>query len=103
MSGLPGRALYVRDEDEGAGLDPDGVADRQVSPYVVSHCHGYSRFEHVSRGIAPGLLQYVPPDDPIKISRLTITNQSGRAHQLAITTYVGWVLGPSRPLPPRSS
>jgi len=42
------------------------------------------------------LLQYVPPDDPIKISRLTIQNQSGRSRRLSITAYVEWVLGASR-------
>ncbi len=42
------------------------------------------------------LLQYVPSDDPVKISRLTITNQSGRSRRLSITAYVEWVLGPSR-------
>ena len=43
------------------------------------HGQGYSRFEHESHGIALDLLMYVPLDDPIKISRLTIRNTSGRA------------------------
>ena len=42
------------------------------------------------------LLQYVPVDDSIKISRLKITNQSGRARRLSVTAYVEWVLGSSR-------
>ena len=64
--------------------------------YVVRHGQGYSRFEHVSNGIALELLQYVAPDDPIKISRLKIRNQSGRKRRLSITGYVEWVLGASR-------
>ena len=36
-------------------------------------------FEHVSHGISLELLQFVPLDDSIKISRLTLTNESGRA------------------------
>ena len=49
---------------------------RSASPaasYVARHGQGYSRFEHTSHGIALELLQYVPLDDPIKISRLKIT------------------------------
>src|SRR5436309_2129602 len=47
-------------------------------------------------GIALDLLQCVPLDDPIKISRLTIRNTSGRPRRLSVTAYVEWVLGPSR-------
>jgi cyclic beta-1,2-glucan synthetase len=39
---------------------------------------------------------YVPLEDPIKISRLTIRNVSGRARRLSVTAYVEWVLGTSR-------
>ena len=34
--------------------------------------------------------------DPIKISRLTIENRSGRSRRLSVTAYVEWVLGVSR-------
>ncbi len=97
VSDRPGEVIYVRDEDDGALWTPTALPIREdASPYVVSHGQGYSRFEHVSHGISLTLLQYVPPDDPIKISRLTITNQSGRSRRLSITAYVEWVLGPSR-------
>jgi cyclic beta-1,2-glucan synthetase len=49
-----------------------------------------------SHGIALDLLQYVPPDDPIKISRLKIRNISARTRRLSVTAYVEWVLGTSR-------
>src|SRR6185503_1679052 len=61
------------------------------------HGQGYTRFEHVSHGISLELLQLVPLDDPIKISRLTLTNESGRPRRLSVTAYVEWVLGVSRP------
>jgi cyclic beta-1,2-glucan glucanotransferase len=97
VSDRPGEVLYVRDEDDGALWTPTALPIREdARPYIVSHGQGYSRFEHVSHGIALALVQYVPPDDPVKISRLTIANQSGRARRLSITAYVEWVLGPSR-------
>ena len=51
---------------------------------------------HASHGIALDLIQYVPLDDPVKISRLRLENRSGRARRLTVTAYVEWVLGPSR-------
>jgi cyclic beta-1,2-glucan synthetase len=41
-------------------------------------------------------VQFVPSDDPIKISRITLQNTSGRARRLSITAYAEWVLGSSR-------
>ncbi len=97
VSDRPGEVFYVRDDDDGALWTPTALPIREdASPYVASHGQGYSRFEHVSHGISLALLQYVPPDDPVKISRLTIKNQSGRSRRLSITAYVEWVLGASR-------
>ena len=93
----PGEVIYLRDEDSGALWGPTALPIREeTSPYVVRHGQGYSRFEHTSHGIALELLQYVPFDDPIKISRLKISNLSGRSRRLSITAYVEWVLGVSR-------
>jgi cyclic beta-1,2-glucan synthetase len=64
--------------------------------YVARHGPGYSRFEHAAHGLGLELLQYVPLDDPIKISRLRIEDRSGRARRLSVTAYVEWVLGASR-------
>ena len=97
VSDRSGEVIYVRDEEDGTVWTPTALPIRErASPYVVAHGHGYSRFEHVSHGISLTLLQYVAPDDPIKISRLTVTNQSGRSRRLSITAYVEWVLGPTR-------
>ena len=68
----------MRDEDDGELWTPTALPIREeASPYVVRHGQGYSRFEHISHGIALELLQYVPLDDPIKISRLKITQSVG--------------------------
>ena len=63
---------------------------------MARHGQGYSRFQHGSHGITLDLLQYVPFEDPIKISRLTLQNNSGRTRRLSVTAYAEWVLGSSR-------
>ena len=38
----------------------------------------------------------MPVEDPIKISRLTVRNDSDRVRRLSVTAYAEWVLGSSR-------
>ncbi|HEY6831088.1 MAG TPA: glycosyl transferase [Pseudolabrys sp.] len=98
VSDIPGECLYVRDDDNGEVWTATALPIRNdASRYIARHGQGYSRFEHVSNGIALDLLQFVPLDDSVKISRLKIKNLSGRRRRLSITAYVEWVLGPSRP------
>ena len=66
------------------------------APYIACHGQGYSRFHHGSHGILVELLQFVPPEDPIKISRLTMHNASGRSRHLSVTAYAESILGSSR-------
>jgi cyclic beta-1,2-glucan synthetase len=98
VSDPPGETIYVRDEETGDLWGPTALPIREESfPYVIRHGQGYTRFEHLSHGISLELLQLVPLDDPIKISHLTLTNESGRPRRLSVTAYVEWVLGVSRP------
>ncbi len=93
----PSEALYVRDEDTGAVWGPTALPVREEDGrYVCRHAHGHSRFEYDAHGIALELLQFVPVNDSIKVSRLTLTNHSGRHRKLSVTAYVAWVLGVSR-------
>ncbi len=97
VSEPPGETIYVRDEETGDLWGPTALPIHEgASPYVIRHGQGYTRFDHVSHGIALELLQLVALDDPIKISRLTLTNESGRPRRLSVTAYVEWVLGVSR-------
>src|SRR5207245_7614283 len=97
VSDGPGEVIYIRDEDSGEVWGPTALPIREESSsYVIRHGQGYSRFENDSHGISLRLEQYVPLDDPIKISRLKIRNLSGRSRRLSVTAYVEWVLGTSR-------
>jgi cyclic beta-1,2-glucan synthetase len=93
----PGEVLYVRDEETGELWGPTLAPVRDAAaPYHVRHGRGYSRFEYTGHEIALDLLVYVPLQDAVKISRLSIRNASQRRRKLSITTYVEWVLGMTR-------
>jgi cyclic beta-1,2-glucan synthetase len=97
VTNRPGEVFYLCDEETGAVWTPTALPIRDAAlTYVARHGRGYSRFEHEAQGIRAELTQSVPLGDSIKISRLVLTNRSGRARQLSVTAYVEWVLGPSR-------
>ncbi|MBN9430058.1 MAG: glycosyl transferase, partial [Burkholderiales bacterium] len=96
VSDPSGEAFFVKDLESGALWSPTAQPVRGMGDYEARHGWGYSRFTHEANGIALDLLQYVPLDDPLKISRLTLRNRSGRTRRLAVTAYAEWVLGTSR-------
>ncbi len=91
-----GELVYIRDEVTGEVWSPTAQPLRDGGTYISRHGFGYSSFEHSAHGIELNLLQYVPLTDPIKISRLTISNDCGRNRKLSVTFYTEWVLGSSR-------
>jgi cyclic beta-1,2-glucan synthetase len=94
VSDTPAEAIYLRDEDSGDLWSATPLPIREHSSvYIVRHGFGYTRSEHTSHGISLTLTQFVPLQDPIKISRLKITNASNEPRQLSVTHYLDWVLG----------
>ena len=91
-----GEVFYVRDEDNGVVSSPTAQPLRDDGSYVARHGFGYSQFQHESNALALTLLQYVPLEDPVKISRLTIRNLSESPRRISVTAYTEWVLGTSR-------
>ncbi|ARP82946.1 glycosyl transferase [Bordetella genomosp. 8] len=91
-----GEALYLRDEMSGELWTPTALPVRGQEAYVARHGFGYSAFEYRHAEIASTLVQFVAPQDPIKISRLTLVNHSTRMRRLSVTAYVEWVLGSAR-------
>ena len=90
-------ALYLRDDDTGELFTPTAAPIRDPeATYLAYHGRGYSRFEYAGRGLSCELLQFVPSDGAVKVSRLTIRNEGAKARQLTVCAYVEWTLGASR-------
>ena len=97
VSDTPSEVIYLRDEvsNELWSVTPLPIRE-PASTYVVHHGFGYTRFEHTSHGVGLDLLQFVPLEDTIKISRLKLVNHSTEVRQLSITHFLDWVLGNQR-------
>ncbi len=92
-----GEAFYLRDDETGEVWCPTAFPKRDDgATYIARHGRGYSRFEHMANGIGSELLQYVPMDASMKISRLLLRNRSGHVRHLSVTAYLEWVLAPNR-------
>ncbi|KPP88541.1 MAG: cyclic beta-1,2-glucan synthetase [Rhodobacteraceae bacterium HLUCCA08] len=91
-----GEALYLYDLDSGALWTPTALPIRGRGTYVARHGFGYSRFEHAAHGIAAEMVQFVPLDDPVRITRLTLRNTGDKVRRMSVTAYAEWVLGTSR-------
>jgi cyclic beta-1,2-glucan synthetase len=97
VSDPAGEAIYIRDHATGEIWSPTALPIRdEAATYICRHGQGYTRFQHASHGIQHELTQFVPLKDSVKISRLTLQNNSNRTRHLSIAAYAEWVLGSSR-------
>ncbi len=96
VSDPPGEAFLVRDEESGALFGPTALPVRGRGIYVCRHGQGWSRFTHSEGSIDLELLVMVPPEDPVKVARLTLRNVGGRRRRLSVTAYAEWALGGAR-------
>jgi len=92
-------AIFLRDEESGCvwSTTPGPLPRKATnSRYVMRFRPGVARFAHTAHGIAHELQVAVHLADPVKISRLTLRNQSDRWRRIGIFAYVEWALGRPR-------
>ncbi|MEZ5740087.1 MAG: glucoamylase family protein [Burkholderiaceae bacterium] len=93
----PGEAFFVVDRDSKEVFSPLGMFESAGgATFEARHGTGYSVFVRQSDEIGIELSQIVDADDPVKISRLSITNRGPRKRVLRVYGYVEWVLGNDR-------
>ncbi|MBX3027756.1 glycosyl transferase [bacterium] len=87
-------ALYLRDEASGDVWSPQpGPCPAPGARHEVRHGFGYTRWRSESHGLAQEVVQFVPRHDPVKITRLRVTNTGGAPRRLAAAAYARLVLG----------
>ncbi|MGE5813844.1 MAG: glucoamylase family protein, partial [Acidobacteriota bacterium] len=99
ISDPTGEAIFLRDEDAGTvwGATPGPLGRTSDSGrWVIRHGAGVTHFHHAVDGLEQDLTVCVPPDDPVKVSLLTLRNTSAETRRLTVFGYVEWVLGPPR-------
>ena len=92
VSDEPGEIFYLNDEFETPwSITPLPI--REEEPYTIRHGFGYTEFEHESHGISQKLIQFVPIKGTVKISIISLTNESTEDRLIRITYFVNPVLG----------
>ena len=94
-----GEAIFLRDEDGGTvwGATPGPLARAADSGrWVIRHGAGVTHFHYAVDGLEQDLAVCVAPDDPVKLSLLTLTNTSSETRRLSVFGYLEWVLASPR-------
>jgi cyclic beta-1,2-glucan synthetase len=96
VSDTPSECIYIRDEDNGSLWSPTPAPIREGNRYTIRHGTGCTTYEHEHDGILTSLRVGMPPDDPVKVKVVTVTNATNRPRRLTVTAYAEWVLGAIR-------
>ena len=89
----PGEMIYINDDDTGELWTVTPLPVRDNEAYKIKHGFGYTEFKHRSNGIEQKLVQFVPIDETVKISRLNLFNSTEDVRNLSLTYYVRPVMG----------
>ncbi|HEX5580147.1 MAG TPA: hypothetical protein VFX39_01130, partial [Gemmatimonadaceae bacterium] len=93
VSDPSGEALYLRDDDSGLFWSPVPGPVPGDGDYEVRHGFGYTTWRHDGMGIEQEVVQFVPRHDPVKLTRVRLTNRSDRPRRLTLASYAELVLG----------
>ena len=94
VSDMPHEVIYLRDTENGDVWSATALPIRVPGArYTTTHGKGWTCFDNDAHGIALELIQCVPTNDPVKLSRLRLCNRTARTRRLSVTGYVEWALG----------
>ncbi|TVR07365.1 MAG: cellobiose phosphorylase [Salinarimonadaceae bacterium] len=86
-------ALYLRDEETARIWTPTPLPAGGEAPCQITHRAGATTWLRNEEGIEQKLTVFVPPDAPVKLALLTLTNPGQRGRRLTATYYAEWLLG----------
>ncbi len=97
VTNRPGEAIYIVDRESGRSFAPTAnVLRDEAVTYETRHGHGYSTFTAQHGELALELTHIVDAEQPVRLSRLTVTNKGRSKRKLRAYGYVEWVLGNAR-------
>src|SRR5207249_1347141 len=99
VSEFSGEAVYLRDEDHGYvwGTTPGPLPrSRDGGRWVTRHGAGVTRYAHHAHGVTGRLEVFVHAEEPLKLSRLSLTNHTHGTRRLSVFAYNEWALCPPR-------
>ena len=97
VTNRPGEAFHVADLGTGAVYTPfAALSNDPEALYEARHGMGYSRFLSSRDGLALELTQTVDRERPVKVSRLTLTNEGPETKTFRVYGSVEWMLGNNR-------
>jgi cyclic beta-1,2-glucan synthetase len=85
--------FYIRDEKRMIYWTPTPGPVPGENTHLVTHGFGYSRFETTTAEIRSELTQFMADEEPVKISILTLKNESSKKRTLSLFRYEERVMG----------
>jgi cellobiose phosphorylase len=85
-------ALYVRDEASGAFWSPQ-PGPCPAATYEVRHGFGWTQWRSTVGELEQDVVCFVPLQQPLKLTRVRLTNRGGAPRRLALYSYARLVLG----------
>jgi len=86
-------ALYLRDEETAHIWTPTPLPAGGAATCQVRHRAGATTWQCHDEGLEQRLTVFVPPDAPVKLALLTLTNPDNRGRRFTVTYYAEWMLG----------
>ena len=86
-------ALYLRDEETAEIWTPTPEPAGGAETCQIRHRAGETTWLCNANGLEQSLRVFVPPDAPVKLAILRVSNPGGRARRLTATYYAEWLLG----------
>ena len=86
-------ALYLRDEETAKIWTPTPLPAGGDSPRQIRHSPGATTWQCNGEGLEQRLTVFVPPDAPVKLALLSLSNPGERGRRLTATYYAEWLLG----------
>jgi cyclic beta-1,2-glucan synthetase len=97
VSDIQGEILYLRDMDSETVFTATPLPNKS-SDFKVTHSQGYTEYIGESSDVKHSLKVFVDSNDPVKIMKLTLKNNSSYTKTMTLSYYVEFVLGEHRSL-----